>query len=653
MRHRTAAVLLVLASAAGLPPPATALTGGKAFVYQNLRWHSPTNAVGGWSVATSGPGKGSLTTLGAPVSAGPGTAVDWDETGDAVRAGRFLYVTSQGTNHVSGFTVDPASGALTAIPGAAPLVVGGWPSGMAVSADRRFLYVANAFSNSVSRFTIDAETGALGSRTDVAATAASSLCLSPDGRLLFATGGMTLARFRVDPATGDLTPLGEDATAVVRQCTFDPTGTRFYARAALWTAQWIAGWDVDPVTGAIGNPRSWNTSTGTVTDLLMNRAGTRLYVTAGDDVVVFAVGSDGSLTETGAVPSAPFAAHMVMDPDEELLFVSEDQWYFGTGAKTGVYRVDAASGALAEATDLGSPYEFDVPGTTWRYGGIVVFTNADEDARFDDEDNCPTAANDGQDDADGDGVGDACDVCPAIADDQLDVDGDGVGDACDNCATVANADQADGEDDGIGDACDPELCGDGDDDGLTDGCDLCPAVPDPDQDDFDEDGAGDACDPPDLAGAVRGANGRRAKAVVALGRNPAKTLRLIARALRRFARRRADADADAATHLVRQALYYVSVAVARAEDNCTTGRCARAVGRATDILDDGLAAFDDGDDAGAARACVRAFKAIAAVLRAGPLHEPPQDPPAEAGGPIEACGCSASPSGAFLDVPAR
>jgi hypothetical protein len=38
-------------------------------------------------------------------------------------------------------------------------------------------------------------------------------------------------------------------------------------------------------------------------------------------------------------------------------------------------------------------------------------------------------------DEDGDGIDDACDVCPQLVDDQLDTDGDNVGDACDLAAT--------------------------------------------------------------------------------------------------------------------------------------------------------------------------------------------------------------------------
>jgi hypothetical protein len=61
-------------------------------------------------------------------------------------------------------------------------------------------------------------------------------------------------------------------------------------------------------------------------------------------------------------------------------------------------------------------------------------------------------------DSDGDGVADASDNCPSLANPgQQDGDGDGRGDACDNCASLANPGQEDGDTDGVGDLCD-ELC---------------------------------------------------------------------------------------------------------------------------------------------------------------------------------------------------
>jgi hypothetical protein len=73
-------------------------------------------------------------------------------------------------------------------------------------------------------------------------------------------------------------------------------------------------------------------------------------------------------------------------------------------------------------------------------------------------------------DLDGDGIANAADNCPHVANpNQHDEDGDGVGDACDNCPSVANANQADTTEvglmqfaDGVGDACDlrPALGGD-------------------------------------------------------------------------------------------------------------------------------------------------------------------------------------------------
>lgn len=66
-----------------------------------------------------------------------------------------------------------------------------------------------------------------------------------------------------------------------------------------------------------------------------------------------------------------------------------------------------------------------------------------------------TPAGDACEDPDGDGVVDAVDNCPDVANgDQADWDHDGVGDACDNCKCVSNPDQLDRDHDGAGAACD-------------------------------------------------------------------------------------------------------------------------------------------------------------------------------------------------------
>jgi len=135
-------------------------------------------------------------------------------------------------------------------------------------------------------------------------------------------------------------------------------------------------------------------------------------------------------------------------------------------------------------------------------GSVEVTTaqDADGDGVLDNDDNCPALANSDQADSDGDNIGDICDNCPQTANtDQLNSDSDNFGDACDNCPTVDNPDQLDADGDDTGDICDncPQIANtdqlNSDSDNFGDACDNCPDNYNPGQEDSNNDDTGDAC----------------------------------------------------------------------------------------------------------------------------------------------------------------
>lgn len=88
--------------------------------------------------------------------------------------------------------------------------------------------------------------------------------------------------------------------------------------------------------------------------------------------------------------------------------------------------------------------------------------------------------------------------CQTQAPPPPDQDSDGIGDAQDNCPAVANPDQTDSNGNGVGDACEPPAPPDQDTDGIADAQDNCPLVPNSDQLDSNHNGVGDACEPPEV-----------------------------------------------------------------------------------------------------------------------------------------------------------
>jgi hypothetical protein len=158
-----------------------------------------------------------------------------------------------------------------------------------------------------------------------------------------------------------------------------------------------------------------------------------------------------------------------------------------------------ASVTAADGLADGTTYHFRViavdEACNWTVSNVMQAAtpdcgpDRDGDTIPDDEDNCPSVPNPGQEDVDGDGAGDVCDNCPDLPNPgQGNSDGDSHGDLCDNCPGYDNEGQEDQDGDDVGDA-----------------CDNCREVANPGQEDVDGDcpdppyGAdpvcGDSCDP--------------------------------------------------------------------------------------------------------------------------------------------------------------
>ena len=126
-------------------------------------------------------------------------------------SGRFAYAGGLGgTDGVSAYTIDDATGALTRVMGT-PVSVGGlWQTSSAVDPSGRYLYVTNGQTNNVSTFWVHPITGYPNFIVNVSSGAfPTGIAITPSARFVYVAnaGSNNLSAYSLDGATGGLTPV--------------------------------------------------------------------------------------------------------------------------------------------------------------------------------------------------------------------------------------------------------------------------------------------------------------------------------------------------------------------------------------------------------------------------------------------------------------
>jgi PKD repeat protein len=183
----------------GTAPDGLAMTPDGRFLYVA---ESGAGAVAAYSVDSV---TGNLTAVsGNPVLAGTSASAPAGLTMAA--SGSYLYAALKGDNAVAGWSIDGATGALTALACTA-CDTGAQPTGIATTPDGTLLLVANA-GGSVSRYSLTAGVPArLFSGGDALVAGARSVVISADGRHAYVGGSSSVAGFDLS-GTGTLTARG-------------------------------------------------------------------------------------------------------------------------------------------------------------------------------------------------------------------------------------------------------------------------------------------------------------------------------------------------------------------------------------------------------------------------------------------------------------
>jgi len=246
----------------GTPTPAGGSSPNAAVIDPSGKYLLVTNNLSNnVSVFSIDAGSGALSLVGSPVPANANPAEIL-----ILPSGKFVYVTNPGIGMVTAFTF--SNGVLTQLL-TSPVSSGAGAFGLAVDGSERFLYVANpAASNpspftsttgNISGFNIDPSTGALtpilGSPfTATNGNGPSAVTVDPSGKFVYAVtpgSSFSIWCFTITPTNGQLVAVTNSPfslTAGGLFALFDPSGNYLYIGSQ--DANGIAGYTYDPSTGA-------------------------------------------------------------------------------------------------------------------------------------------------------------------------------------------------------------------------------------------------------------------------------------------------------------------------------------------------------------------------------------------------------------------
>ncbi len=237
-----------------------------------------SNSSGSVSVFSIDADSGALTPVGSPVFANA-----YPTEILITHSGNFVYVTNPGLGMVTSFTF--SNGVLQQMP-TSPVISGAGAFGLAVDGSGRFLYVANPSApnpslnttGNISGFNIDPNTGALTpmlgspftSGTSTVNTGPSALTLDPFGRFIYATAAGSsdsIWCFTITPTNGQLVTVTNSPFSLAAGGLFaliDPSGNYFYT--GTQTGNGIAAYTYNSSTGTptviSGSPFSTGTPPG-------------------------------------------------------------------------------------------------------------------------------------------------------------------------------------------------------------------------------------------------------------------------------------------------------------------------------------------------------------------------------------------------------